>query len=415
MARGAKKKKMKIIKADYIYYKGGYLEEHAVLFDEKIIAVAPYEELCSSHPEAELLPYVPNSVLYPGFINTHVHLEFSANRTTLKYGSFVEWLYSVIGRRDELLGECDQKILDEACAQMLRSGVTAFGAISSLGLELEAVARAPQRVVFFNELLGSNPASVDVLYADFLSRLEASSLRSDAHITPAIAIHSPYSVHPIVIKKAMALARERGLIVSAHFLESPQEREWLEHGSGEFREFFKKLFNQERPNNSIGGFLDAFDGHSTHFTHCVQAGRSELEAIAGRGHSIAHCPRSNRYLGCGRLDLETIHELDIPYTVATDGLSSNNTLSIFDELRAALMLHEGIDLNTLARKLIDAVTVNAADVLRLDCGRLEAGYHADMVLIAMDEKIDDYDDLPLWTILHTREVTQLYIKGERHV
>ena len=41
----------------------------------------------------------------PAFINPHVHLEFSANRTTLEYGDFLKWLKSVINSRDELSKE----------------------------------------------------------------------------------------------------------------------------------------------------------------------------------------------------------------------------------------------------------------------------------------------------------------------
>jgi len=406
---------MKIIKADYIYSDGEFLEGCGVVFDEMIIAVGPFEELCEEYPHALPLPFVPHSILYPGFVNTHVHLEFSANRTTLRYGSFVKWLSSLLTHRDELLRGCDTAMILEVCDQMLRSGITAFGAISSGGLELEAVAKAPQRVVFFNEILGSNPLYVDAIYENFLSRLESSSLHRESLVTPAIAIHSPYSLHPTLLKKATDLAKEQNLILSAHLLESPQEREWLENGTGEFQIFFKNLFNQERPNNTIEGFLSHFDGYPTHFTHCVHANKGELETLSLHRHTIAHCPRSNRYLGCGRLDIATLDELDIPYSVATDGLSSNDSLNIFDELRATLMLHSDENLPLLASKLIKNVTIEASKILRLKGGKLEAGYNSDMILITLPSEIQKGDDLALWTILHTKEVTQLYIKGEQYV
>jgi len=41
---------------------------------------------------------------------------------------------------------------------------------------------------------------------------------------------------------------------------------------------------------------------------------------------IAHSPRSNRLLGCERLDLSSVVDLKIPFTLATDGLSSNYSL-----------------------------------------------------------------------------------------
>ena len=42
-----------------------------------------------------------DSVLMPGLINAHVHVEFSANKTDLSYGDFINWLYSVIENREK--------------------------------------------------------------------------------------------------------------------------------------------------------------------------------------------------------------------------------------------------------------------------------------------------------------------------
>jgi cytosine/adenosine deaminase-related metal-dependent hydrolase len=371
--------------------------------------------LIEQYPEAEPVYQEPDTVLYPGFINTHVHLEFSANKTTLKYGSFIPWLYTVIDDRNRLAEMCTAEIRRQACDDMLQSGVTAFGAISSFGLELDTCVAAPQSVVFFNELIGSNPEKLDAFYDDFLQRYEASSQYADNNITPAIAIHSPYSVHPDILKKAVAFAKEKQSVLSTHFLESQAEQAWLDHSDGEFKPFFNSFFNQSKALTSIDGFLSQFDGYPSHFAHCVQAGEKELEKIAQEGHTIAHCPRSNRLLGCGRLQIEKLETLNIPFSIATDGLSSNNTLNIFDELRAALMMHYDLELQALAKHLIRSVTSDAADILKLDCGRIAEGYQADFALIRLPEKPKLEEDIALWTILYTRKVTQLYIKGERYV
>lgn len=98
--------------------------------------------------------------------------------------------------------------------------------------------------------------------------------------------------------------------------------------------------------------------------------------------------------------------------MATDGLSSNTTLNIFDELRASLMLHQG-DLESLSKLLIESVTSTPADILGLNCGRIEEGREADFALITLPSK--PKDDIALWTILHTQQVSQLYIQGEQYV
>jgi len=302
------------------------------------------------------------------------------------------------------------------CETMMRSGVTTFGAISSFGNELEVCEKTPQRVVFFNELIGSNAQYADMLYGDFMERVKASmACEPSSRITPAVAIHSPYSVHPIILQKAVNVAKEHKLPLSAHFLESQAEREWLEDGEGELKGFFKKYFNTEVPVTNIQEFMYAFDTYPTHFTHCVQANEVELAYLAQKGHSIAHCPRSNRYLGVGRLPIEILKDLDLKYSIATDGLSSNDSLSILDELRAGLMLHHQAPIELLAMKFIESITSSAADILGLDCGRIEVGKLSDFAVVTLTEAPKREEEIALWSILHTKEISALYINGEKHV
>jgi cytosine/adenosine deaminase-related metal-dependent hydrolase len=404
---------MKILSTDYIYTPNGYVKDQAVAFTETIKEIGTLDVLKAKYPEAEIIQTDPNSILYPGFINTHVHLEFSANKTSLKYGSFMPWLDTVIEHRDELMGDCNNAVMMHECEEMMRSGITTFGAISSFGNELEVCEKTPQRVVFFNELIGSNAIYADMLYGDFMERVQASmSCEKEARITPAVAIHSPYSVHPIILQKAVNVAKQHKLPLSAHFLESQAEREWLEKGEGELKGFFEKYFNTSTPVTNIQEFMYAFDTYPTHFTHCVQANKVELDYLAQRGHSIAHCPRSNRYLGCGRLAIE---DLDLPYSLATDGLSSNDSLSIFDELRAALMLHNDIPIQELALRLLQAVTADAADILGLNCGKIAVNKLADFAVITLPETPKREEELALWTVLHTKEVSEVYIEGNKYV
>ena len=405
---------MKIIIIDYIYTPKGYLANHAVAFTDTIQEIGTLEVLESRYPEADIIKTESNSVLYPGFINTHVHLEFSANKTSLKYGSFMPWLDSVIEHREDLVGACNNSVMMGECEAMMRSGVSTFGAISSFGNELEVCEKTPQRVVFFNELIGSNAQYADMLYGDFMERVKASmSCAVSSRITPAVAIHSPYSVHPIILQKAVGVAKEHTLPLSTHFLESQAEREWLEHGEGELKSFFQKYFNAEKPVTNIEEFMHAFDTYPTHFTHCVQATQKELAYLKEKGHSIAHCPRSNRYLGVGRLPIEILKDLKMKYSIATDGLSSNDSLSLLDELRAGLMLHHQAPIEKLAARFIESITADAADILGLECGRIEVGKWADFSVVTLREAPKREEEIALWTILHTKEVNQLFIGGEK--
>jgi len=400
---------MKILIADHIYTPEGYLTGQAIAFDTEIKAIGAAADLATAYPQAEIIRTQPHSIVYPGLINTHVHLEFSSNCSTLKYGDFMPWLHSVIEHRNDLIESCDDVRMAEACEEMLHSGITSFGAISSFGMELEVCKRAPQRVTFFNELIGSDAKTADML-CDFLERVKNSESADESeHITPAIAIHSPYSVHPIVLERAVALAKTKKYPLSTHFLESPAEREWLASNAGGFASFFEKFFGSTQAVTTIEEFMHRFDSYPTHFVHCTQTTSKERAYLASQGHSIAHCPRSNRLLGCGRLPIE---DVNIPMSIATDGLSSNWSLNIWEELRAALMLHHQGPLEKMADRFIRAVTSDAAIAIRSKSGNLEVGAPADLCIITLPDRCEEREALSLHAILHTDTATQVYLAGE---
>lgn len=402
-----------IIAARWLFDGEKVLENLAVAFDEKILETGPFEILETRYPDADILRLGSGEVLLPGLVNPHVHLEFGANTTHLKYGDFMAWLQSVIAHRDELIDACHAACYKRQIEEMLHSGTTCFGAVSSYGKELTACRAAPQRVVYFNEAIGSQPAAVDALYSDFMQRLEESEKAASERFVPAVAIHAPYSVHPVLMRKI--LEETEGKPLTAHFMESPAEKEWLMEGKGPFRFFFESYLGQSSPLCHPEAFLELLDGRKTLLTHAVQADEKLLERIAEAGHVITHCPRSNRLLGCGRLAIESVRKKGIPWLLGTDGLSSNTSLNLWDEMRAALMLHHQAPLDLFAADLLRAVTSRAADALGLSVGRIEAGRCADLVTVALPDAPENGKSVATQLILHTRSVDRLYIGGKQYV
>ena len=406
---------MTVITADFVLVcNEGFdiIEKGALVFDKTIIDIGTSENLLAKYPQAEHIETAPNSVLLPGLINVHVHLEFSANTTKLHYGSFIPWLQSVIRHREELSALATTELIATKLDAMLTCGTTALGAISSFGADLEACANAPQKVVYFNEILGSVPSAVDAMYGDFRGRFEASRECKNERFIPAVSIHSPYSTHPILAKKALQFAREEGCVISTHFMESQAERAWIDEGSGEFQTFFSAFNPHAKPMSSSMEYLALFDGHSTLFTHGVQATQEELTFMAHNKATLTHCPVSNRLLGVGKLDISAVEASGLPLTLGTDGLSSNISLSLWDEMRSALMMHADADLHALAKTLLKSVTLNASNALKLSCGTLEAMKSADFIIATLPEACA-LEDVALALILHTHNADMIYIDGEK--
>lgn len=409
---------MTVLLADYILTmdpKNPIVKKGAVAFESKIVAVtSSSDEIESLKSRAKkVVDLGRHSVLLPGLINAHTHLEFSANRTDLEYGNFIGWLNSVMEKRETLINMCDEECHKRALDLMLKSGTTTVGAISSYGFDINACVDSAQRVVYFNELIGSNPATLDMLHNDFISRYENSTRFNSPFFKAAVAIHSPYSVHPVLLRKVLDFARKRVLPITAHFMESKSERKWLDSGTGNFKPFFEKFLKVAKPITTAEDFLKSFEGTNALFVHAVHATHGELDLIKKMGGSIAHCPVSNRVLGVGLLDLESLKNREIEFVLATDGMSSNRSLNLFDELRSALFMHEGLDLVLLARDLLFSVTSKAGKILGFNNGIIKPEKEADLISFNLPSAVENDTQIFVQTILHApKKMEKIYINGE---
>jgi len=411
---------MKILTADYILTcndKFEIIKNGAICFDEKIIEIGKKEEVIKNNPYARVKKLSPNSVIMPGLVNTHVHLEFSANKTTLAYGNFIKWLKSIIEKRDMLKKSCDNECYELAIETMLKSGTLAFGAVSSFGDDMEVCFEAPQKVVYFNEILGSNPDKIEEIKFEFEKRVQKSLKYVSDSFIPALSVHAPYSTHPVLAKYVVDLAKRDNLTVSTHFMESMSEREWLDSARGDFEEFLSFFSKNAKPmyDNALE-YLEIFKECKTTFVHANCCNDTEYEKIANMKGSISHCLVSNRVLNNPVLNLKKVISHNIPLCIGTDGLSSNISLNMWDELRSALFAHMNFDILRLAKYLVQAATKNGAYALGLeDIGYLKEGKKADIITVVLPGHVEDAEQLPLELILHTKEIKRRYINGERYV
>lgn len=407
---------MKIISASWIVTcddNNTIIKDGAVVYDKKIVEVGTLEFIKEKYQDIEIKFLKENSVIMPGLINSHVHLEFSSNTTTLKYGNFMSWLNSVITSRDELVEKATGKLISQKLSRMKKTGTTTIGAISSYSYDMDACLKTPINTVFFSEVIGSKPDMVDTLFTDFKSRLDNAKMNKSDNFIPAIAIHSPYSVHPFLLRETLRVAREENLSVSSHFLESPEEFEWLHKDEGSFLTFFKNFLGQEKSVTKPMEFLNNFKNtNNLSFTHCVETSPDDLEKIKELDAVINHCPTSNRLLNNTKLDLEKLIEKEIKFSIGTDGLSSNNSLSMFDELRNALLVHTDINVIELSNILLKSATKNGALALGLNKGELKKEKDADIICIGLPDEVLDEEDLCLNIILHTKFVDESIIGGK---
>jgi len=77
------------------------------------------------------------------------------------------------------------------------------------------------------------------------------------------------------------------------------------------------------------------------------------------------------------------------------------------------MLHHHMDLESLARRLIRSVTIDAARAVGSDAGRIAPGAPADLIAVHLPETPEISDQIALQTLLHTEKAACVYIAGEK--
>ncbi|EAK6286764.1 metal-dependent hydrolase [Campylobacter lari] len=385
------------------------LENKAVLFDDNILEINSLENLQKSYPQAKLIQIPKDSLLLPAFINPHTHLEFSANNGNLVFGDFLKWLDSVFNNREQLNEKAREKLILQNIHKMLKSGTATIGEISSFGSDLNPCVNSQARVIYFNEILGSSEAFLQEKQNEFLKRYETSLKFKNSKFIPAISVHAPYSTHPELAKFAIKLARENDHLLSTHFLESNHENNWLRFKKGGFKKSLAKFSKNPTPFYTPQSFLELFKDQRTLFTHCVYF--KEWDLLDKNLHSITHCAFSNKLLSKSTLKLKQALKNGVNIHLGSDGLSSNVSLSMLDEMRTNLLIHNDFELENFAKILLLMATNKTAKALNLNLGEIKKGKIADFSVFKLPNSTS-LKQLPLQFILQCKEVSKLFIEGK---
>lgn len=329
--------------------------------------------------------------IVPGFVNPHTHLEFSALPAPLSPGlPFTGWLKRVIQYRREHPGvvrEAIQSGLKEAAS----SGTTLIGDIATTGWMPqdyflgEGEQSIGPRVVVFQELLGLSPVRIEPLMA-----LAESHLRDEPEgpiERRMLSPHAPYSAHSEVLEQAIGLtASHRGRTLAIHLAESATERELLETGSGEFREFLEQMGVWQPGLFGGRSYLDIIESLGDLPRGLIVHGNDlrdkELMRLAQFPHlTTVYCPRTHAAFGHSPHPWLTLISLGGTVAIGTDSRASNPDLSMWNELQFVAEQFPDVPHHTLLK----LGTLAGASALgrRADCGSLTPGKRADLVVVEL--------------------------------
>jgi cytosine/adenosine deaminase-related metal-dependent hydrolase len=365
-----------VISADWVLpVEGEPIADGAVaIADGRILAVGTTDQLGVGRRYDE-------AAIVPGFVDAHSHLEYAV------YGGFgdaltdfAEWIRLHTERKWRIGWDDYVDIARLGVAQLLASGVTTVADCTYSGSAAVAAAELGLRGTFYLELFGDDPAEAMAHFARLRERVAPfESERVGIGVSP----HAPYSVSVSVYRAASEL----GLPVATHISESESEVRYLRDGGGPWAPIPWLV----EPAGTTATRLLAREGllgPDVLAAHCVVVDDEEIGVLAEHGVAVAHCPRSNAYVGCGIAPLRELRAAGIRVGLGTDGVSSTPSHDFFDELRAAVMVARARERRPNALRAAEALelgTLGSAQALSLadEIGSLVPGKRADLTVVSL--------------------------------
>ena len=359
---------------------------------ERIVSVGRAAEVLAQHPAAEVVD-LGASIVLPGFVNCHSHLEYTAFRGILDDAEFGDWILQLVDIKASLSPDEYFQSARLGAAESVSSGITTVADVSYTGVPMRAVAEAGLRGRLYLEVSGIDDARLDEAMADVEARVAAARGAASPLFDVGLLPHAPYTVSARLYQAVTAYAGQQGMKVASHVAESREELTYVRSGSGKFAHDFREKVGWERmlvqpygvsPVKYLqqwGVFDDGFLA-----VHCTQATHDDIRILAEKRVAVAHCPKSNAKLACGLAPLADLLHQGVRVGLGTDSAASSNIMDMFDEMRTMLLLHRAAerDVGVLdAERCVRLATLGGAEALGMDAsiGSLEAGKCADFIAV----------------------------------
>ncbi len=369
---------MEVYSADWVLpVDGAPIENGAVAVHAgRIVAVGPAASINGA------ATHFADSVILPGLVNAHSHIEYASYGGFGDGLSFGPWLDVHIERKRRLDWDDFVSIARLGAAMCLESGITTVADASFSGAAAPACDELGLRAIVCLEIFGSDVAAGLAMFDRHRERVESSF--SD-RVTLGISPHAAYSVGAELFGEALRL----GLPVQTHIAESDDELEFMCHGVGAIAPA-AEFCGVESPGASTVAHLAA-NGllqRSVTAAHCVRIGADDIALLARHDVAVAHCPRSNAQLGCGIAPLAELRAAGVRIGLGTDSPASAPSFDMFEEMRAALSFARAsrADASALsASQVLELATLGSARAIGLDgqIGSLTPGKHADLIVLSL--------------------------------
>ena len=357
------------------------MDEAATVLDDAFVVVEG-ETIASVTPTRPAGAFTQEidcggNVLMPGLVNAHTHIPMTLMRG---YGGgcdlhtwLNDWIFPAEAKLD---GRAVRAGADLALAELIAGGVTT---IADMYMHTPAIAQAVLAAgisanlscggVYFGAPGDFSPATCPD--CDHQRQLtEEFHEAGNGQILVDASIHGEYTSNVPLWQWMADYAQRKGLGMHVHVSETQSEHE------GSLTRWGLTPFR----------ILDRYGVWDTRAiaAHCVWTTEDDWAGMAEKGVACVHNPVSNLKLGSGVAWIPAMKAAGVPIALGTDGVSSNNNQDMFEEMKFAAVLHNGVTHNPLAllpQDVLAMATREGAKALGRQTGRIAPGYVADLILV----------------------------------
>jgi cytosine/adenosine deaminase-related metal-dependent hydrolase len=366
------------------------IENGAVAVDgETIAGVGNRKDIVARFPNALAIDF-GTSVLLPGLVNAHSHLELTVMRGFLEReeSDFFAWLRKLTIARLAMTAE--DLFVSAACGAMeaARSGITCVGDSSSAAAQsMKALREIGLRGIVYQESFGPDPRLAHENVTKLLDQLAEIRALESTKVRAGVSPHAPYTVSAPQLELISRLALDEKLPLMIHAAESEAERLFMFEGAGPFAEGLRaRGIDWEAQGISTIEYLARHRVLATQplLAHCITVNDADIEVIHRAGAGIAHCPKSNAKLRHGRAPFAKFLATDLKVGLGSDSVASNNNCDILEEARFATLVARMSEARPLGRASIVSPTESAesSTTVALPDGRASDTVSAEQALFA---------------------------------
>jgi cytosine/adenosine deaminase-related metal-dependent hydrolase len=349
-------------------------------------------------------------ILLPGLINIHTHLEENALRDMPRGHdeTFASWTAKRATRLRQLSDAGVENAVRLGSRELLSHGITTVADSSRRGISPRILAQEPIRSFVFHEAHPENADEEAKIIGVISERIGVSGRNVPTGVGP----YAVYSLSPGGHAALAEFGRQNGCLWSCHVAESAEELQAFSDQTGDL--FFHITRRKPWPFGKVTrGSMDYALAENlvpprAICYHCNYVNGWELERLARLGASVVLCFQYSAEAGHKAFPLDVAINRGVALCAATESLSCERSMNLFDELFCARQKYPHIP----ASEMLRWITVNPATALGMSSqiGGLADGMRADIIGLRFPQKpgASLLDEL----ILGEPEVRLVIVNGE---